>query len=53
MTITEIKTKINNIKQRPVPLVFTRVTGYYRAVQNFNDGKQSEFEDRLEYKIGT
>ena len=31
--------------------VYSRVTGYYRAVQNFNDGKAHEFRDRKEYKI--
>lgn len=29
--------------------VYSRITGYYRAVQNFNDGKRQEFEDRKEY----
>lgn len=32
--------------------VYSRVTGYYRAVQNFNDGKAHEFNDRKEYKVG-
>ena len=31
--------------------VYSRVTGYYRAVQNFNDGKAHEFKDRKEYKF--
>ena len=31
--------------------VYSRVTGYYRAVQNFNDGKAHEFKDRSEYVI--
>ena len=29
--------------------VYSRITGYYRPVQNWNDGKLSEFNDRLEY----
>lgn len=29
--------------------VFSRITGYYRAVQNWNDGKAQEFKDRLTY----
>ncbi|MGM0507684.1 MAG: ribonucleoside triphosphate reductase [Fusobacteriota bacterium] len=29
--------------------VYSRITGYYRPVQNWNDGKQEEFEDRKEY----
>lgn len=31
--------------------VYSRVTGYYRAVQNFNDGKAHEFKDRKEYNV--
>lgn len=31
--------------------VYSRITGYYRAIQNWNDGKTQEFEDRKEYKI--
>jgi ribonucleoside-triphosphate reductase (formate) len=26
--------------------VFSRVVGYYRPVQNWNDGKKEEFKDR-------
>ncbi|MCD8220766.1 MAG: ribonucleoside triphosphate reductase [Clostridiales bacterium] len=29
--------------------VWSRITGYYRPVQNWNDGKVQEFEDRREY----
>ena len=31
--------------------VYSRITGYYRPVQNFNDGKAQEFKDRVEYII--
>ena len=31
--------------------VWSRITGYYRPVQNWNDGKAKEFEDRQEYSI--
>ena len=31
--------------------VYSRITGYYRPVQNWNDGKTQEFKDRLEYDI--
>lgn len=30
--------------------VYSRITGYYRPVQNWNDGKREEFNDRKEYK---
>ena len=32
--------------------VYSRITGYYRPVQNWNDGKVQEFKDRKEYNIG-
>ena len=31
--------------------VYSRITGYYRPVQNWNDGKQQEYEDRKTYDI--
>ena len=32
--------------------VYSRITGYYRPVKNWNDGKTQEFRDRLEYDCG-
>ncbi len=31
--------------------VYSRITGYYRPIQNWNDGKTQEYKDRKEYKI--
>ncbi|MBQ3120964.1 MAG: ribonucleoside triphosphate reductase [Peptococcaceae bacterium] len=31
--------------------VYSRITGYYRPVQNWNDGKSKEFKDRKVYDI--
>ena len=31
--------------------VWSRITGYYRPVQNWNDGKVQEFKDRQEYQV--
>ena len=31
--------------------VYSRITGYYRPVQNWNDGKSKEFKDRKVYNI--
>ena len=31
--------------------VWSRITGYYRPVQNWNDGKVQEFKDRREYDV--
>ena len=32
--------------------VYSRITGYYRPVQNWNDGKVQEYKDRKVYNIG-
>ena len=32
--------------------VYSRITGYYRPVQNWNDGKAQEYKDRKVYDIG-
>lgn len=31
--------------------VYSRVTGYYRPVQNWNKGKKEEFLDRVKFII--
>ena len=31
--------------------VYSRITGYYRPVQNWNDGKSQEYKDRAVYDI--
>ncbi len=31
--------------------VYSRITGYYRPVQNWNDGKSQEYKDRKEYDV--
>ena len=33
--------------------VYSRITGYYRPVQNWNDGKTQEYKDRVTYNIDT
>jgi len=33
--------------------VYSRITGYYRPVQNWNDGKVQEFKQRKVYDIGS
>ena len=33
--------------------VNSRITGYYRPVQNWNDGKAQEFRDRVTYDVGS
>ena len=31
--------------------VYSRITGYYRPVQNWNDGKAQEYKDRVTYDV--
>jgi len=31
--------------------VYSRITGYYRPVQNWNEGKSQEYKDRLTYNL--
>jgi ribonucleoside-triphosphate reductase len=33
--------------------VYSRITGYYRPVQNWNDGKAAEFKERKTYNLDT
>ncbi len=33
--------------------VYSRITGYYRPVQNWNTGKRQEFKDRVDYDLST
>ena len=33
--------------------VYSRITGYYRPVQNWNDGKSQEYQDRKTYQVNT
>ncbi|MBE7091545.1 MAG: ribonucleoside triphosphate reductase [Clostridiales bacterium] len=33
--------------------VYSRITGYYRPVQNWNDGKSQEYKERKTYNIAT
>jgi ribonucleoside-triphosphate reductase len=33
--------------------VYSRITGYYRPIQNWNDGKRQEYADRKEYDVGS
>lgn len=33
--------------------IYSRVVGYYRPVNQWNKGKQAEFEERKEYSLET
>ncbi|NLJ40526.1 MAG: ribonucleoside triphosphate reductase [Clostridiales bacterium] len=32
--------------------VYSRITGYYRPIKNWNEGKAQEYKDRKEYAVG-
>jgi anaerobic ribonucleoside-triphosphate reductase len=39
-------------KKKQIPCeVYSRIVGYLRPVQNWNKGKQQEFEDRQTYRL--
>lgn len=38
-------------KCNEVTQVFSRVTGYYRPISNWNKGKQEEFKDRQMFNV--
>ena len=43
--------KICPICHKPTE-IYSRITGYYRPVQNWNDGKAQEYKERTEYDMG-
>ena len=48
--IAELKAAKSEVKGTPCE-VFSRVVGYLRPVQNWNDGKKQEYEMRKHYKV--
>ena len=41
------------LKVKAIPVeVYSRIVGYYRPVQNWNDGKKAEFKDRKHINLG-
>ena len=50
--INEINAKLNNpMLCDGTAETYSRVSGYYRSVANWNDGKAAEFTQRVEYAI--
>ncbi len=48
------KEKIKTQKIKVIPCeVYSRVVGYFRPVQNWNPGKQQEFNERKPVKISS
>ena len=50
--ITEIEAQMNDSKLcEGTASVYTRVSGYYRALNNFNNGKKQEVSERKHYSV--
>ncbi len=47
--MTETKQILSDAERQPCE-VWTRVMGYFRPVNHFNDGKKSEFAERVWFK---
>lgn len=48
----ELKTKNESLESKRTKCeVYSRVVGYIRPVQQWNDGKQAEFDDRKPFKV--
>jgi len=44
--------EVNKLKEKVIPCeVYSRVVGYFRPVQWWNQGKKQEFKDRITFKI--
>lgn len=46
-----ISKHIRKEKQRQRCEIFSRVVGYFRPVDQWNEAKQEEFSDRKEFKV--
>lgn len=47
--LNELKEKLKNV-QGTACEVYARIVGYYRPVDNWNKGKQEEYENRKNFK---
>lgn len=46
--------KLEKVRVIAIPCeVYSRIVGYFRPVQFWNDGKRQEFEERKEIKLGS
>jgi len=49
--IAKIENKLNDPDLcRGTASTYTRITGYFRSIENFNLGKKQEYIERLEYR---
>jgi hypothetical protein len=48
--IKEIESKLKNVEGNKCE-IYSRVVGYHRPVENWNDGKKEEFNNRNDYSF--
>ena len=48
--IKRLEEKLLNVKGTECE-VYSRVVGYFRPVKNWNEGKQSEYKERLTFEL--
>ena len=49
-----MSTQTKTTQKMKVPCeVYSRIVGYLRPVQNWNEGKKQEFKDRKTFKVKT
>jgi anaerobic ribonucleoside-triphosphate reductase len=52
--IAEIEAKINDpLLCNETAETYSRISGYYRPVNQWNEGKKTEFSERLEYSLNS
>ncbi len=50
MAFAKTVNEVFSMKKVPCE-VYSRVVGYFRPVQNWNEGKKQEFKERIAYKL--
>jgi anaerobic ribonucleoside-triphosphate reductase len=51
MTIDQKMEQREDVEVKVPCEVYSRIVGYLRPVQNWHDGKQQEFEERVTYRM--
>ncbi|MCE5299857.1 MAG: anaerobic ribonucleoside-triphosphate reductase [Spirochaetia bacterium] len=50
--LEELENQLQNVKGTECE-VWSRIVGYFRPVKQWNNGKQEEYEDRVEFAVET
>ncbi len=51
MTADTVENQKSKTKKRVPCEVYSRIVGYLRPVQNWNDGKRQEFQERKTFRV--